>query len=95
MPNYVRTDGKPSPLQQQIIDGEYYWDCLSEASHWMRLIKRNPEPEVIGHYRKDYSSGGWTVVMVGSRYDHRSCKTENDARELVELFALNALEVSR
>lgn len=40
----------PSPIEQEIIDGLFYWDNLSPV--WFRLIERHTH-NVVGHSRID------------------------------------------
>jgi len=76
-----------SPIQQQIIDGVFYWDSI--GPDWNRLLERETQ-DVIGHYRREYSDSLWRAVA-NTRYhastgarDQRTFATAEQAREWIE-----------
>ena len=78
----------PSVIQQQIIDGLFYWDNI--APEWLRLIHRASQ-DVVGHYKREHFGlhkyvavrHGWNYQANG-KADQRGFQTEEQARAWVE-----------
>lgn len=55
-----------SPIEQQIIDGAYYWDTI--GPNWFRLLLAKPEKvdrgNVLGHVRMEYGHADTYYIAV-------------------------------
>lgn len=77
-----------SPIEQEIIDGLFYWDNISPT--WFRLVERKTM-DVVGHY-KCHDIGYFLVTAVAhQRYYHTSgmadqqgFQSAESAREWIE-----------
>lgn len=85
-----------SPIEQEIIDGKYYWDKI--GSNWYRLLER-PGMEVIGHYRDWGTQGHWMATIRIIERNVRTertklCYTPEEARQWIEQDLKTKLEAN-
>jgi hypothetical protein len=80
-----------SPIQQEIIDGLFYWDLIGQD--WHRLLHRKSQ-DVVGHYRPNhFPTDRWVAVRHAPGYQsngkrsHRIVNTADEARLLIETNA--------
>jgi hypothetical protein len=64
-----------SPIQQQIIDGLFYWDTFGNERY--RLLERATQ-DVVGHYRREdgWQTTRWVAVCHARDYHATAKRTQ-------------------
>jgi hypothetical protein len=73
-----------SPIEQEIIDGKYYWDNISPT--WLRLIEK-ASMEVVGHYKIENSVGLGACCITAVRHARHHIATGSRGQQRFQTSA--------